>query len=763
MKKVAFSAAGARRGAAAAALVVSTVLLAACLGVRASPRSDEHRVGYTIEARYDAETGSIHARERVSWKNTTSSPTQELWFRLYLNAFAHRRTTWMLEGLTRTSPPSGRSLSEAGSFGGIEVTRVSGPGGEDWSARLSTTAPDDGNVEDRTVARLALPEAVAPGGAITVELEFKSRLPAIRARTGRAGDFIAAAQWFPKLGVFEPPRETPSAPARWNCPQFHRLTEFYADYGRYSVTLNLPEQYRGKVAATGVRINETPRDDTERYSVTYEAREVHDFAWFADPDFVVVGRRFRGGQHRDPLEEARWLALLGPEATGAEMLLRDVTLEVYLQPEHQHLAERHLRAMEVGLVWFGRAFGAYPYPVLRAVDPQHDARRAGGMEYPMVITAGARLLTPSGRLNPEAVTVHEVGHQWFYGIVANDEFENPFLDEGFNTFAESTALLWGFGEDRLVSSFSPWQYRAVPLIEPDAAPGPLGLVGAAGNGTLHGLGTGRPARYLVDLPPLTYYGESIGFPWLERRQWKPVAGLDVVWRRGWSYGERETYRMHTYRLAALTLEAYRRVAGERAVFRALRRYARQHWLAHARPEDFIHAASAVSREMKQRGERDPSALPIGLDAAHYFEQVWRVAGYADYAVDPVHCSEGPSLEKEPGDDGGSHPTRVPQQVCRIVVRQLGRWQLPVEIELTFEDGSRELVVWNGEGWWTAIEGRYPSRLVAVRVDPRRRWVFERDLSNNQWSAAPDRESTVRVMVGLFHQLVQRLWALGRIG
>src|SRR5262249_25599516 len=91
-------------------------------------------------------------------------------------------------------------------------------------------------------------------------------------------------------------------------------------------------------------------------------------------------------------------------------------------------------------------YGRYPYKVLTVVHPQSDASEAGGMEYPTLITTGSPWITPRGVLSPEIVTVHELGHQWFYGLVASSEVSWPFLDEGLTQFVEIDSMQRWRGE-----------------------------------------------------------------------------------------------------------------------------------------------------------------------------------------------------------------------------------------------------------------------------------------------------------------------------
>lgn len=674
-------------------------------------------LSYTLQARWDESRGVIVGHETVRWVNTTTTAAVELQFHLYLNAFASEQTTFFREARLR------RGLADP-RFGEIRIERMTRAGTIDLTSHLEPIAPDDGNAADRTVVRVPLETPVLPGASIELTIDFESTMPGIWSRAGLAGNFIAAAQWFPKLGVFEPPAAAPLEPARWTCAQYHNFAEFYAQHGDYDVTLDLPELYREKVAATGELV--AAHTDAGRHVVHYVAHAVHDFAWFADPDFVIVRRPARD---LDPSDE---------------FTLPPTTIEVYLQPEHRSLAERHLATMEFGLNWFGRHYGAYPYPTLRAVDPQHNARRAEGMEYPNLILCGAQLLSPRRQAVPESIAMHEVGHQWFYGLVASNEVEQAFLDEGFNSFAEKAALAAYFGPEREVESFGPLRIEGSPLINIVDPAGALGWLTWVGSGEAFGLAPRSLARYAAELPPLTHQPLTRFFPWQRRDTWLQHTGLLAVKDTSWRAPSRAVLRAHAYDMTALTLESYRRAVGDAAAHGALRLYVQRQAFRIGRPEAFIQAAVDAQATA-------PTTGPLALDPRHYFEQVWNQPGYVDFAT------SAPTCERE---RGSPDPTTPGRWSCEATVSRRGPFVLPVEVEWEFAGGARQRFVWDG----TESSRRFfvldPRPVVAVRIDPERRWVFDTDLSNNGRRTDADTESFWRLAVALWHQLLERLFAIG---
>jgi hypothetical protein len=406
-------------------------------------------VSYEIDVVLDPETHRLEASQRVRWTNTTGVATSELWWHLYLNAFASNRTTFMREVDGRGFRSPG-GIGEDG-WGWVRITSLTLDDGSDLLPAIEFLRPDDDNVDDFTVARVELPRQVPPGAAVEVELDFEAQLPEVFARTGHAGDFHLVGQWFPKLGVFEGERG-------WNCHQFHAAGEFYADFGSYRVTVSVPQAW--VVGATGVEVERAVDGDRQR--LVFAADRVHDFAWTAAPEalMAVVETDFEPGRDVPTIWLERVGRLLGKSA--AELELPPMHLRLLLPRGQQALADRIVRAIRLSVAWYGLHYGPYPYPQLTVVSPPPGAGEAGGMEYPTFITTGAGLLSSLpvlGRLPwIEAVTVHEFGHQYFQGLLASNESEQGWLDEGLNSYAE-VECMEAIGSDDLmpiVDLFGPW-------------------------------------------------------------------------------------------------------------------------------------------------------------------------------------------------------------------------------------------------------------------------------------------------------------------
>jgi hypothetical protein len=379
------------------------------------PAQADRVVDYQISVKLDPATRQLAGTERVTWRNPSTEPVPDLWFHLYLNAFKNTKSTFYKE--------SGGQLrgDEAAkdSWGWMDVTSLKVAGGPDLTKALTFEHPDDDNADDRSVVRIILPEPVAPGGSVTLEIAFAARLPQVFARTGYKDDFYLVGQWFPKLGVYEPAGMRGRETGGWNCHQFHATSEFYADYGTFKVDMTVPSTY--VLGATGVRTAERQNGDgTTTY--THEQADVHDFAWTVDPDYTVIKGTFSATKDVTPAEYQNVAQLLGRSLD--DVMLSDVEVIALVQPGHMPQAQRHIDSAKAALKWFGLWYGRYPFKTLTVVDPAPGASGAAGMEYPTFITAGTSFIMnrwPFDKVRGlEMVTIHEFGHNFWYGLVGNN-------------------------------------------------------------------------------------------------------------------------------------------------------------------------------------------------------------------------------------------------------------------------------------------------------------------------------------------------------
>jgi hypothetical protein len=604
---------------------------------------------YSIDARLDPSTRIISGEQVITWRNASANPAATLQFHLYYNAWRNSRSTWMRE----RSLPSG--TSRAGrpdvDWGWIDISRMrigAGPSpARDVTSAIRFIAPDDGNPDDRTVAEVPLDAPVQPGESVEVHVAWTSRVPRAFARTGVVGNYYFIAQWFPKIGVLQD--------GGWNCHQFHASTEFFSDFGTYDVRLTVPSGWI--VGATGTERGRQDHGDGSTLHRYYQ-EDVHDFAWTTSPDYLELTDTF------------------------THPSLPAVTMRLLLQPEHRGQASRHFDATRAALKYYGEWFGPYPYGHVTIVDPAWQSG-AGGMEYPTLFTAGSRWLAPEGTAQPESVTIHEAGHQFWYGIVATNEFEDAWLDEGFNTFFTSRALaeaaVPSYAVGRYFGGFVPWVFRDLPLSR-ESESRSLAAYRAAAPGDAQSLPS---FRYWPGSAAATTYHQTV--LWLHTLE--RMVGWDVLQKIMSTYFERWAYR-------------------------------------HPRPADFFSIANEIS----------------GQDLTWFFDQAHRSSNVFDYGID-VFRSERDRAEGqaggsgEPGPGAGYHTT--------VVVRRYGDGIFPVDVRVVLEGGEEIRWRWDGRDRWKLFEAHRTVRALRADVDPDRILLLDVKVTNNSALIEPEASHAAR--------------------
>ncbi len=357
---------------------------------------------YSMNAKLLPDEKIVQGEYTLRWWNSSRDTIRTLQFHLYLNAFKNSRSTFMRE---RPSA-MGRDSSECG---WVDIDRLQLATGE--ALPYAFIQPDDDNSHDQTVIEVALSKPLVPGATIEVVCQFRSKLPRAGQRTGFAdNEYFFVAQWFPKIGVWEN--------GRWNCHQFHANSEFYADFGVYDLELTVPKRF--VVGANAVLLKKEEKSDDVVFQ--YRQEDVIDVVWTASPEYFVDTQRVAVDGH-------------------------EVTVTYLLSPGQEPYLLQYREAVPRMLNYFHQWLGRYPYPNLTIVDvPADEAGSIGGMEYPTLITTGN--LPTFGFFEPsrhvryfEIVLFHEFAHNYCMGLLASNEFEEPWVDEGFTSYFEHRALV----------------------------------------------------------------------------------------------------------------------------------------------------------------------------------------------------------------------------------------------------------------------------------------------------------------------------------
>lgn len=642
--------------------IVAPILLTTCLFMAGSvARAQQARpvttarplsprnANYTIEVRLDPEKKLLTGKVVLEWRNLTLRPARELRFHLYWNGWRNNQSTWMRESSLRPGRVPRKIRDEDWSYSKVNSMRVlpQFPFREvDLTGSLRFESPDDGNPEDRTVLVAPLTQRwVFPGETIRVEIEFEAKVPRTFARTGFRGNYFFLAHWFPKLGVFQPD-------GTWNNHQYHSNTEYFSDYGVYDVSLTVPSGW--VVGATGKEISLIDNgDDTATHR--YQQADVHDFAWTTSPDF---------------LEETRIFNHPG---------LQQVEMRFLYQPEHRGQVDRHFRATETALRYYGEWYGEYPYAQVTFIDPVWGSG-TGGMEYPTIFTCGTNIWNPVGGGRPEGVTVHEAGHQFWYGIVGNNEFEDAWIDEGLNTFSEERAQEIEYGNNAYVKRFF---RRFLPVMVP-------------------GIRTSRIVTSGMD-------------------RYRTAARREVEATPTYRYHP-ATHSSITYSKTALWLLTLENELGWDTLRNILSTFFQRWKFRHPKPDDFFAVANEVA----------------GRDLTPFFDQVYRRAVVFDFSVESVsseliqtegYTEQNGELAVTEGEETDTlYETRV------IVRRQDGVW--PVEVLLQFDNGEEVREIWDAQEIWKEYRFVRPERLSFAAVDPDHKIALDINYTNNSRRLTP---------------------------
>lgn len=356
-------------------------------------KSDGPLSNYIITGTLDPEKKSLSGSEVVHYVNTEANPLNEVYFHLYPNAFRTETTAPFLFDSFASAYPNGFSP------GSIDILSAQIDGKD---LALGTDTQISGG--DSSLLRIALPSPLKPGSQVEIKLTFNIAIPPATERFGIGEGYVNLGNWYPIIAAYDS--------SGWNLDPYYPIGDpFYSDVSDYTVTITAPKKYT--LAASGTLTNRMENENGTTWS--FEAFSMRDFA-------IVASALFQ-------TEEA---------------MAGNTKVISYFYKEDAELGKRALEFGVNSINTFNEKFGTYPYPTYSICETAFPS----GMEYPGLVYIAKDLYANKDDLTDLAITtIHETGHQYFYGLVGDDQVDEAWLDEAFATYAEITYLEEYLGED----------------------------------------------------------------------------------------------------------------------------------------------------------------------------------------------------------------------------------------------------------------------------------------------------------------------------
>jgi hypothetical protein len=615
----------------------------------------ERITGYKMDVKLDTDEKTVSGNMKAFWVNKSSDTVPDIRMHLYMNAFRSNKTTFYKEsgsdGWEESPGEKDRNL------GWIDIKSFKDKNGTDLIPRMQYISPDDGNKEDRTVLKVMLPEPAKPGDTVFVKVTFETKLPSHIRRTGYSNDYYFVAQWFPKFGVYEPAGMRYSTMGGWNCHQFHANSEFYSNHSVYDVTITLPVDY--VTGSGGMLISETTNGDLK--TQIFRAEDIVDFAWTAWPGYAVF--------------KDTW---------------NHVNITLLLPKDRIKQAERQFTAVKHALEYLNENVGPYPWPHLTFVDPPSFGAGAGGMEYTTLFTSESSYFMPLYFHMPEMVTVHEFGHAYFMGILASNEFEEPWLDEGVNSY-------W---EERIMDNY-------------------------------YGSNSGLMNNRLLKIPDAAYSRLSYIL--------SPAKQVISNNEYSWNYPH-GTYSMMSYVKTAIWLQTLTGIVGEETMNNVFREYYQKWAFKHPSGKDFVNIVNEVVK--KEHGEE------FGTDMNWFFSQTLYGTGICDYKVSNIRNRKywEPKGKIESIDTVQSvWPNTDSLFIAAAQLERTGEVMLPVDVLIHFTNGDEILEKWDGKERYKDFKYTGYREIQWVKIDPEFKIRMDVNYINNSMTIEPHKALLHRLM------------------
>ncbi len=404
----------------------------------------QQQVDYYMDVTLLPESKKYRGTANIAYTNHSKQSLDTLWFHVYPNAYKTRNTAFARQRARHLKRHFHFAVEEDRGYLNI-LSVKSNEQNLNW--RYKRDAID--------LIKIVLPRPLTPNQSITLIIAFEGKFPCLFSRMGYFGrDYFAATQWYPKAAVYDADG--------WHSESYLDMGEFYGEYGDFEVNLTVPRNYlveatgKLKLTQSEKRFREEIKAQTDsalayqsadslnaylwhwilkrnkqtKYSdtktLTFKAENVHDFAWFAGDLFFLMEDTYRNA------------AYIANDSAITRVLVTPYHLEAW-----RNVPTYINRTLD----FYGKHVGPYDYPKVAVVDGALSA--GSGMEYPMVTIVSTGNSSVFRAL--EMVVMHEIGHNWFYGMLGSNERTCVFLDEGLNSFYEYKYMNHHYGRNNLTN------------------------------------------------------------------------------------------------------------------------------------------------------------------------------------------------------------------------------------------------------------------------------------------------------------------------
>jgi len=339
----------------------------------------QQKADHIISVAVNEKTNTLEGKQTIRYHNRSGDSLHFIWFHIWPNAYKNDRTAFSEQLLRNGRTDFYFSGDEERGY----INQLS------FSVDKKAIRFEDHPLH-QDIIKLLLPYPLAPGANIEIENSFHVKLPYYFSRSGRLGNSLQATQWYPKPAVFDH--------KGWHPMPYLDQGEFFSEFGDYKVSITINQAWT--IAATGQIISESTKDSLKTW--TYAQDNIHDFAFFASPEYTL-------------------------DTGSININNRDIQLRSYHRKESESW-KNSIQFLGKAIASKSSWIGEYPYAVATVVElPQFGE---DGMEYPTITL----ISNPYNERMLETLINHEVGHNWFYGILASNERQYPWMDEGMNSY-----------------------------------------------------------------------------------------------------------------------------------------------------------------------------------------------------------------------------------------------------------------------------------------------------------------------------------------